>query len=283
MKSLSTSPDGAHGVTRPTTELEIVSANPAESKALLEKVGARIEQHAQFLQRGERINDGWRVVIGLELTLAKPHLDHGQFIPFMAKVLPGYDRRTALLWMEFAEVVITKCDQRSHLKLLPEKVQNGGVSETELPSIVDDLEKLTGGKSFREFMADPASRKIDFHCPHCGHENRGFPGRTLKCGASAQAQGKEEGCGKKITVQEDKPTAGDKVAEMIAAEKEVAEDLIAKLEQWRARQHRSEAGRELLLQLSAALVEANKETKALLKAQRAKKVLAHGHKKKEGK
>ncbi len=237
------------------SDLEVISGNAAESKALLDKVGARIEQHAQFLRRGERINDGWRVVIGLELALAKPHLDHGQFIPFLAQRLPDYDQRTARLWMEFADTVIAKSDQRSDLKLLPEKVQNGGVSAEELPTIVEELEKLTKGKSFREFMADPTSRKITFHCPHCGQENRGFPKRTIKCA--------NDECGKKITVAEDEPNEGEKLEKAIAADVEQTQSLIGSMNLWRTGQHT--LPRELLQELESERIELGKQLAKLLK------------------
>jgi hypothetical protein len=182
--------------------VEVVAANSAESKAIVAKCGERIERYNGHLQSNERINNRWRALIGLELSLAKPHLVHGEFEPFVAKRLPQYEKRTAERWIEFAEVAIAKSDPGSLLKQLPEKAQNGGISDRDFSALDQELKNLIGDKPFDEFVEanKPRApkgglRKIKFHCPHCSTENTGLFGRTITCA--------NDQCKKKIHVKPD--------------------------------------------------------------------------------
>jgi hypothetical protein len=183
-------------------DLEVVTANSAESKAIVAKCGERIAQHAVHLKKGERMNDRWRLLIGLELSLAKPHMDHGEFEPFTEKLLPDYGKRTAERWKNFAETAIAKSDTVSFLKLLPEKAQNGGISAREFATLDKELNDLLGEQSYDDWTDENAPkkakgglRKIKFHCPHCSTENTGLFGREITC-VNGQ-------CKKKITAKPD--------------------------------------------------------------------------------
>lgn len=203
-----------------SSPLDVVSANGAESKAIVAKCGERVEKYNTHLQAGERINDRWRALIGLELALAKPHLDHGEFEPFVQQRLPQYNKRTAERWMEFAELVISKSDPGSLLKQLPAKAMDGGIADRELALIDAELRQLTGDAAFDDFIAANAPKKpkgglrnIKFHCPHCSTENKGLFGREVKCVNGA--------CGKKITAKPDV----DPDKELQRLRKEASDDL----------------------------------------------------------
>lgn len=170
---------------KPPQELQVVARDKKESAAVLAKCGDRIEGYQSLLKRTERVTDAVRLAIGIEMVIAKPHLDHGEFQPFIEKRLPEHGYRTAARWMEFAEMIIAKSDPGSLLNSLPTKALNGGITENDLPKLADAIEVLTKGQPHDEFIQNNKARKpigpIKFHCVHCGAENKAVHGKKINC------------------------------------------------------------------------------------------------------
>lgn len=202
--------------------LEVVSGNAAESKAIVETCGQRVETFGAQLKRSERVTDGWRCLIGVHLMLAKPHLDHGEFEPFVQRYLPQYEKRTAERWMRFAETAIRKSDPGSLLKQLPEKASNGGIAESEVPTLTEALNALLGEEAFDDWTDANSERKkggllpITFHCP-CGQKLKQIAGRNIKCPK----------CGETVKAKADVKDATSEERERVDGE---LNDLAAKLD-----------------------------------------------------
>lgn len=211
--------------------LEVIAANPAESKAIVAKCEERITDYNNLLQRGERINDGFRFLIGAQILVAKPHLNHGEFEPWVEKKW-GYDHRTANNWARFADAVINvgrnvlnpKRETVSLLLNLPEQLANGGLNEKEREALFALIPEVTGDAGMMDFLDQHAPRKrggamaIQFHCVHCGAKNTAVHGRKIECVK----------CGQKITAAPDRKSDEKALQESIEAAREYLDETKAR-------------------------------------------------------
>jgi hypothetical protein len=192
----------------------------------------------------------------------------------LASNWPQIEYATANSWMRLGDALIaceTKNRSDQFFAELPKRLAQGEFNfEAEAKDAGEQAKQLMAGASIMDFIDANTERKptggshqIKFTCPHCGAHNRGFVGRKVKCVDAT--------CAKQITVKPDGPSAEEKIAQIIAGEKEVGEALLVDVEQWMAREHRAEAGRDLLQRMQATQIAWGKEIKALLKKKKGKK------------
>jgi hypothetical protein len=253
---------------------EVIS--PQQSAAILDRCERGITFAVEQLQRGERMNEGWRFLLGAQMIAAKPHITHGNgegdgFQPWIAAKFPQLEYRTAANYMKFASTVLAvapkalKSETVSLFKQLPERIVEQGINDQQREAIIDLVPKLMEGQPMMQFIkahTEKPARKISFHCPHCGAENTGFIGRDITC--------VNRECGETITVKET-TTPEEQIQAAIKDAEDLVKAAISSLRIVREHKHRHDIATDLLRALIDESIETNKEAKSILKKRKQKK------------
>ena len=173
--------------------------NAKESAEILKRCEAKIEKAHAELQRGEKLNEGLRFTLGVQMLTAKPHIPHGQFGDWLKERFPTIELRTAQNYMRFVEASVTaagrsKNETVSFLKDAPKQLTQGEFDWTaDLQVLSDALSTLMKGQGMMEFIEKHAGRKvpggaqrIGFTCPKCQAALKGLVGRKVQCGACGE-------------------------------------------------------------------------------------------------
>jgi hypothetical protein len=265
-----------------SNDVQVIDAK--QSAAILKRCEEKIVDAQKHLRRGEMMNDGLRFVIGLQLTIARPHVplaargtnkaEEGDGFEAWYKEKFGLEKSTASNWMRFSGAVLGQAEKSKSptvglLEKLPQQLTQGEFA-FDMMKVTSAIHELMGDDGMMDFIDKHAERKplggsrqIKFTCPHCGAINKGFTGRTVKCIDAT--------CAKKITVKPDGPSAQEKIQQIIEGEREVGDALIVDVEQWMAREHSAEFGRDGLQRMLATQIEWGKKIKALLKKKKGQK------------
>jgi len=219
------------------------------------------------------------VISGLLLAEKKQEVGHGNWLPWCAK--HQVVDRTARDHMQTARATCETLQIGNGCRF--EELALHQVLELPLLQLVNSAREtrnkfdvLIESRTSKEIVvewreAEGAGKRelhdITFHCPHCGHQNKGKLNRWIKCGGESGKRKAESGngCGKKIQVRPDGQSAQEKIAASVKGEREVAQGILGDLLQWVKREHVGVTPRDLMLQLSDAFIEANKLAKRYLK------------------
>jgi hypothetical protein len=257
--------------------------DPKQSAAILNRCEKQITFSLDQLKRGERLTEGLRFLLGAQMIAAKPHVPHGNsdgdgFQPWLASKFPQIEYRTAANYMKFANTVLAvapkelKSETVSLFKQLPERIAAEEITESDQQTIIEMVPQVTDGEPMMAFIkansAKP-SRKITFHCPHCGAENTGFIGRDITCVNNE--------CGETITVEET-TTPEEQIQAAIKDAEDLCTHAINALRVVREHKHRHDISADLLRALIDESIETNKEAKSILKKRKTKKTAKKGTK-----